>query len=611
MTEWHGYVGKILRVNLSNSGIAVEDLDLEDAKNFIGGTGLAAKVIFDELDPKVSPFDPENKLVFMSGPLEGTLVPCTSRYAVCAKSPLTEAWGEAHASGFWGIELKKAGFDGIIIEGKAESPVFIKIFDGNIEIADATHLWGHGCLEAENIIKQDLGEKTKVACIGPAGEKLVRYASIINDGGRAAGRCGMGAVMGSKLLKAVAVQGSQKVSMADPKRLRKMIVRLYPVMMSFPTTQIRSAYGTNGEMDAFHEYGDVPIKHFTAGVWDGIVKIDGEAMAKAIVKGQRACLGCPIGCWRYVKIDEGPFAGVEGKGPEYETVASFGSLLLNNNIESIAKANELCNQYGIDTISTGVTIAFAMECYERGLIDKQDTGGLELKWGEHEIILKLIEMIGNREGFGGTLAEGVRKAAEKIGGGAKRYAMHVKGLEMPMHDPRAFQGMGLQYATSNRGACHLQGFVLRIEQGERMTDLKIYERIDRFETRGKGRIVALMQNWHEVLDSMILCKFLAVSPGHLASFYSLATGMTLRLPEMIKAGERIFNIKRLFNVRCGIRRSDDALPDRFLQESLLEGGARGKVVNLEGMLKEYYQFRGWDEEGVPKKETLERLEIIA
>ena len=605
--EWHGYTGKILRIDLSRGTVKTQELRKEDAVRFIGGVGLAAKIIHDEVGAEVSPYNPDNLLVFMTGPLEGTMVPCSARYAVCARSPLTGAWGEAHASGFWGPELKAAGYDGIIIVGRAEKPVYIKVFDNDVEVVDADHLWGLGCIETENTLKKELDGRVKVASIGPAGEKLVRFASILNDEGRAAGRCGMGAVMGSKRLKAVAVLGSSHVRVADPNRLRSFIRRLYPVLMSFPTTQIHSAYGTNGEMASFYEYGDVPIKHFTMGSWDGIRKIDGHAMAEAIVKGQRACLGCPIGCWRIVKVEAGPYAGVEGTGPEYETVASFGALLLNDDIEAIAKANQICNHYGMDTISTGVSIAFAIECYERRIIDEKTTGGLDLRWGDADSILRLTEMIGRREGFGDILAEGVRRAAERIGRGAEKYAMHVKGLEIPMHDPRAFHGMGLQYATSNRGACHMNGFVIRIEQGERMTDLKIYERVDRFETRGKGRIVALMQNWHEVLDSTITCKFLAVSPGHLAGFYTMVTGFTMRVPEMIEAGERIFNIKRLFNVRCGITRKDDTLPDRFRKEPLPNGGAKGRTVKLDEMLEEYYRFRGWSEDGKPSEETLRRL----
>ncbi len=609
MDKWFGYAGRILRVNLTNGKIKFEELRLEDARMFIGGTGLAAKIIYEEVDPKTLPFDPSNKLVFMNGPLTGTIVPSSSKYAVCAKSPLTGIWGEAHASGFWGAELKSAGFDGVIIEGKSKRPVYLRIFDDEVVLEDASHLWGSGCIECEDMIKSDLGRDVKVACIGPAGEKLVRFASIINDGGRAAGRCGMGAVMGSKLLKAIAVKGTGKAEIYDFDRLRRMIIRLYPVLMSFPSTQIQSSYGTNGEMASFYEYGDVPIKHFTLGSWEGIEKIDGEYMAKTIVKGQRACLGCPIGCWRYVEVEDGRFAGVKGKGPEYETVASFGSLLLNDDIRAIAKANDMCNHYGLDTISTGVTIAFAMECYEKGLIGRDDVG-LELRWGDSDVILELIRRIGEREGFGNILAEGTRIASERIGGSAKELAMHVKGLEIPMHDPRAFKGMGLQYATSNRGACHLQGLVLRVEQGERFPDLKIYERVDRFEVKGKGRIVAVMQDWNEVQDSAITCKFLGVSPGHLTTFYTLTTGIRARLPDILKAGERIFNLKRLFNVKCGVSRKDDVLPRRFLEEPLKDGGAKGQTVNLDYMLDEYYEFRGWDPNGIPKIEKLRDLGII-
>ncbi|HDD34371.1 MAG TPA: aldehyde ferredoxin oxidoreductase, partial [Thermofilaceae archaeon] len=289
---------------------------------------------------------------------------------------------------------------------------------------------------------------------------------------------------------------------------------------------------------------------------------------------------------------------------------SLGSLLMIDDPQYLVRVNELCNRYGIDTISTGVTIAWAIECYERGVLTSEDTGGLELRWGDAELVLKLVEMIGRREGFGRLLGEGCRIASLTVGKGSEKYAMHVKGLEVPMHDPRAFKGMGLQYAVSNRGACHLQGLVLRIEQGERMHDLKIYERVDRFEVKGKGRIVAVMQDWHEVVESMIICKFLAIPPAHLAAMYSLVTGRKKRLPELLRAGTRIYTLKRLFNVACGVLRKDDTLPRRFLEEPLSEGGAKGQIVGLEPMLEEYYEYRGWDERGVPRREVLEELGIL-
>ncbi|MBS7635704.1 aldehyde ferredoxin oxidoreductase family protein [Candidatus Bathyarchaeota archaeon] len=574
-------MGKILRVDLYLNKIKIENLNEEAYKKFIGGVGLAAKIIYDEVKPETSPFNPENRLVFMTGPLTGTLIPCTGRYVVCAKSPLTNAWGESHSSGFWARELKRAGYDGIIIEGKSEKPSYLVISDEEVRIEDAGALWGMDCFRTEETLKKRLGENFKVACIGPAGERLVRFASILNDEGRAAGRCGLGAVMGSKLLKAIAVKGIKEVPVKDPERIRNILRRIYPQIMSFPTTQIFASYGTSGELlTLHHEYGDVPIKNFTVGKWESINNISGENYNKVMVKGKRACWNCPISCWRYVKIEEGPLAGLELKrGPEYETFASLGSLLLNDRLDAIVKANYLCNCYGMDTISVGVCIAFAMECYEKGIITSRETDNLNLKWGNPEAIIRLIEAIGKRKGLGNILAEGVKRASELIGKGSERFAMHVKGLEMPMHDPRAFKGMGLQYAVSNRGACHLQGLIHRIEQGERMPDLKIYERLSRFEVKDKGKVLAALQNWHEVLESLIICKFLGIAPGHIPGLYTLTTGLPVTLDHLLQAGERIYNLKRMFNVRCGISREDDILPYRIMHEKLEEGEAAGQIIS--------------------------------
>ncbi|MEM3745691.1 MAG: aldehyde ferredoxin oxidoreductase family protein [Candidatus Bathyarchaeia archaeon] len=607
----YGYMGKLLRVNLDSKDIRAESLNEEVLKKFVGGVGLAAKIIYDEVDPEIDPFDPGNKLVFMTGPLTGTLVPCTGRYVVCAKSPLTNAWGESHSSGFWARELKRAGYDGIIVEGRSEKPSYLVISDEEVDIKGAGDLWGMGCLETEESLKKRLGEDFKIACIGPAGERFVRFASILNDEGRVAGRCGMGAVMGSKLLKAIAVKGTREIPVKDPERIKSILRRIYPQIMSFPTTQIFASYGTSGEMMMLYEYGDVPIKNFTLGKWEKISSISGETYNKVMVKGKRSCWNCPISCWRYVKVEEGPFAGLELKrGPEYETLASLGSLLLNDRLDVIVKANYLCNHYGMDTISTGVCIAFAIECYERGIITDQEKGDIDLRWGHPETIIKLIESIGERKGLGNMLAEGVKRASETIGRGSEKYAMHVKGLEMPMHDPRAFKGMGLQYAVSNRGACHLQGLIHRIEQGERMPDLKIYERLNRFEVKGKGKVLAVLQNWHEILESLIICKFLGIAPGHIPGLYTLVTGIPTSLERLLEAGERIYALKRMFNVKCGITRKDDTLPHRIMSEGLEEGGASKSTISPEDlniMLDEYYLARGWNENGIPRDETLKNL----
>jgi len=603
-------MGKILRVDLSREKIRIEELKFEDIDLFIGGSGLAAKIIYTEVDPKIDPFDKGNKIVCMTGPLTGTIVPGGNKTTIAAKSPLTNAWGEAHLGGFWGPELKFAGYDGIIVEGRASSPVYIFIHDDEVELRDASKLWGLTTSVTEKLVREENKDKNiKVLAIGPAGEKLVRFAVVISDE-RVAGRTGMGAVFGSKNLKAIAVRGTGKVEVKEYARLRSLIRRLYPVIMSDPTTQMRALYGTNGEMDVFYEYGDVPLKNFSKGAWEGVFKITGQVIVKSMLKRHRACFNCPIHCWKEVVIKEGPYAGVTTRGPEYETAASLGALLLIDDPNYLAVAEHLCNEFGIDVISTGVTIAWAMEAFERGIISERNTGGLRLKWGNANAVIKLLKMISLREGFGNILAEGCMRASKIIGKGSEEFAMHVKGVEIPMHDPRAFKGMGLQYATSNRGADHLQGAFFRIEQGERVPDLKIYERVDRFSIQGKGWMVAVMQDWHEVIESVGLCKFIRLAPGHIAAFYTLVTGVVKRVPELREAGERIFNLKRMFNIEAGLSSKDDALPKRFLSEPLKEGGAKGQVVNVEVMLREYYEHRGWNENGVPTKETLARLKLL-
>ncbi|MCS7112459.1 MAG: aldehyde ferredoxin oxidoreductase family protein [Nitrososphaerota archaeon] len=610
MVELWGYTGRIARVNLSDGRAFIEEVKTEYIDLVLGGVGLASLMLFIEVDPRIDAFSPLNKLVFAVGPLTGTIVPGSSRAVVAARSPLTLGWGESHLGGFWGVELKKAGFDALLIEGKADTPTYIYIDDGEIEFRDASRLWGLKTSESEKTILSELEDpEVKVACIGPAGEKLVRYASIVS-GERVAGRTGLGAVMGSKKLKAIAVRGRQQVRVRWFDKLRSMIARLYPSIMSFPTTQLLSSYGTNGEMDSFYQYGDVPIRNFTLGEWNGISKIEGQSMVRNYLKRHRACFGCPIGCWKEARINDPRYGLIEGRMPEYESAASLGSLLLNDDPASLIYMEKLCNDYGFDVISAGATIAWAIECFTKGLITIDDTKGLQLRWGDPDLIADLLEMIGERKGFGYMLGEGCRLASKIIGRGSERYAMHVKGLEMPMHDPRAFKGMGLQYATSNRGACHLQGLVMRVEQGERIPDLKIYRRFQRFEIEGKGWLVATMQDWHHVLESLGLCKFVQIPPGHVAGFYFLVAGVEKRLPELQRCGERISNIQRMFNIVAGVTSKDDILPDRFLSEPLGEGGAKGQVVELKPMIEEYYKVRGWDDRGIPTREKLKDLSIL-
>ena len=584
----------------------------EVLRRYIGGSSLGARMLYDELDPSVGPLDPENLLIFMTGPLTGTMCPSCGRYCVCTRSPLTNIWAEAHAAGYWGPELKFAGFDGVVIRGKSERPVYLWIRDGAYELRDAAAIWGRDTYETEVALRRELqDEKVKVSCIGQAGERLARISSIMNDMGRAAGRCGVGAVMGSKNLKAIAVRGTRTIvfPVAREAQLKEYLRKIYVSIRSHPTVQIYTSYGTDGIMSMMHEYGDVPIKYFTRGEWtEGVRKLSGETMSKTILYKQYACYRCLIACGREVAIKDGKYAGLMGAGPEYETCASLGMLCMNDSLEAVSKANDLCNRYGLDTISTGNVIAFAMECYERGLITRDEVG-LDLTWGNADAIIEMVNRIGRSEGFGIVLGEGVRRAAERIGKGAEEFAVHVKGLEVPMHDPRAFKGMGLQYATSHRGACHLRGMMYHIEQGERMPDLGIHKRYERFTVDDKAEPVIAMQNWHDVLDSIIMCKFAMVPPASVLAMLQMVTGWDYKLPDLLKVGERAYNLKRLINARYGMMRKDDTLPKRLLLEPLPDGGCKGSIVELDRMLPNYYRARGWDEEGMPTPEKLRELEL--
>lgn len=605
-----GYAGRLLRVDLSTGQICEEPLEERKLKSYIGGSSLGARVLYDELDPSVEPLSPENLLVFMTGPLTGTACPSCGRYCVCTRSPLTGIWAEAHAAGYWGPELKFAGFDGIVFRGRAAKPSYLLVKDGVCELKDASHLWGKDTYETELALRRELNdEKVRVACIGQAGERLSKISSIMNDLGRAAGRCGVGAVMGSKNLKAVAVRGTKMVVFpaAREAQLREYLRKIYVSIRSHPTVQIYTSYGTDGIMSMMHEYGDVPIKYFTRGEWaEGERRINGEAMAKTILHKQYACYRCLVACGREIKVSSGRYAGLAGAGPEYETCAAFGLLCMNDDLGAIAKANDLCNRYGLDTISTGNMVAFAMECYERGLIGRDEVG-MELRWGDPEAIVEMVRRIGEREGFGALLGEGVREASRRIGKGAEELAVHVKGLEVPMHDPRAFKGMGLQYATSHRGACHLRGLFYHIEQGERVPDLGIHKRYERFTVDDKAEPVVAMQNWHDVVDSLIMCKFAMVAPASALAMLQMVTGWDMKLQEFLKVGERAYNLKRLINLRYGMTAKDDNLPKRLLTMPLPDGGCKGMVVELERMLPHYYRARGWDDDGVPTHEKLREL----
>lgn len=605
------YMGRLLRVDLTSKTSKDEVLEEKVARKFIGGSGIGAKILCEETNEKTDPLGPENVLIFMTGPLAGTTTPTSGRHHIVAKSPLTGIWGESDIGGHWGIGLKRAGYDGIIINGKANSPVYLWINDNKVEIRDASELWGKDTFEVDRIIRNETHEKAQVASIGLAGEKLVKLACILTDGieARAGGRCGMGAVMGSKNLKAIAVFGNNKVDLAFPDKFKQKTRELAKKISE--KTKGMHDYGTAGGMVATEFVGDLPIRNWAQGKWEeGAKNISGQKMAETILTKNYYCGSCVIGCGRTVKLNKGDYAGVEQAGPEYETLACLGSLCMIDDMEAISIGNELCNRYGIDTISTGSVIAFAMELYEHGLIKAEQNDGKEINWGDSEIMIEMIHKIAQRKGIGELLGKGVKEAAQEIGGLAHEFAIHSKGLEFPAHDPRAYNSIAVGYATSNRGACHLQAFSHAFEKGVTMQELDYSVSLDRFVVEGKGILTAKAQNLMCLFDSLKMCKFSVyggMSLTHMVDFLNYATGWDMDVEELYKAGERIFNIKRLYNVRCGISRKDDTLPQRILSHRRKEGGAADNLPHLGKMLNEYYEFRGWTQEGIPTVEKLKEL----
>jgi len=602
-----GYIGKILRVDLTERRISTEKLDAEIAKKFIGGKGLGAKILYDSLKLGTDPLSPENILIFASGPLTATLAPTSARWAVVTKSPLTNIFLDCQVGGYFGAAMKLAGFDCIIMEGKADSPVYLWVHDGNAEILNAGDLWGKGCFETENTLKKRLGESAHVASIGPAGENLVRYACISVDKYRQAGRGGAGAVMGSKNLKAVAVRSaSYKIEYADPEGFREAAKKALKVIRENSFIPLRRKYGTPIWVAPVNKAALLPTRNFRTGVFEKAENISGETMRDKIVVKDGTCYNCIIQCWKYTHVESGKYKVDELAGPEYESIALLGSDCGVGSIEAVAHASMLCDDLGLDTISTGNSIAFAMECYERGLLTVEDTDGLELKFGNADAEIEMVKKIAYRKGLGNLLAEGVRRASKKIGDGSEKFAMHVKGLEIPGYDPRGAFGMALAYATSDRGACHQRAWTVRAEIEGKLEP--------RFSTKGRARFVKETQDERAMCFSLVLCDFAPLEVKHFVELLNKATGFNFTVEDYLKTGERIWNLTRLFNVREGITRKDDTLPPRFMEEPLPEGVTKGQVVTkemLDEMLDEYYALRGWDKNGVPTEEKLKELGLYS
>lgn len=611
-----GYTGKILLVDLTAR--TVETRTLPDAlyRKYLMGSGLGARLLMDLGNPAVDPLHPANPLIVVPGLFTGTTIPGGTRTSFVSRSPLTGIWGEATVGGTWGAEFRCTGFDGLVILGAASSPVYLWINDDHVEIRPAETLWGQDTYDVSDLLLGETDPKAKVAAIGQAGENRVRIAAVMVEGrhARAAGRTGMGAVMGGKNLKAIVVRGTRGLPVHNPAALMAWaLAKTSTVPAQFGMFTV---YGTSGGIEVHEERGGLPIQNFQGGHWrEGAARISGKTIHEKYGVKSSSCSGCPIHCWQHLTIEHR--SGLRenvGHNPEYETLGSFGAMLLNDDLPSVIRANELCNRYGLDTISTGNSIAFAIEAFERGLISARDTGGLTLTWGDGEAILAMVEQVAFRKHLGNLLADGSLAAARKIGGEAEKLTVTVKGLEFPMHDPRAFWSMGVNYAAGARGACHLEGLPFIVETGVPMPEFGYNAKLHPRVTEGKALLAARMHDLMAVYNGLGVCKFYAraFSPTPLAEALNHLTGWGWTWEDLMRAGDRIFTLKRLYNTRLGVRREDDQLPHRILTWQ-----KRGEELpNLppeafRKMMDEYYEIRGWTPDGQVRPETLCALDLSA
>ncbi len=615
----YGYAGRILYIDLSTGSIDKQPLDDTFARSFIGGLGFGAKIFLDLIrdNPHVEALSAHNPFVLMTGPLTGMPMHATARWTVCSKSPLTGLWGESNTGGYFGAHLKLAGYDGMVITGKAPEPVFIHIDDDRVTIREASAYWGEDAYTANDKITADQKEGSQkngqVLTIGQAGENLVSFASLINNKGHAAGRCGMGAVWGAKKLKAVFVRGTGKLNMAHPQRFKALKQELRALYGENITIEALRSFGTVSHMDIDVISGDVPMKNWQQTEWDLFDDIGPIAYGEKMLTGKRTCYACGVSCKREAAVKKGPFKFDRGPGPEYETVAAFGTMCLNPSIESIGKANDICNRFGMDTITCGATIAFAMECFDKGLIDEKDTDGLALTWGNSEAIVEMAGKIGRREGFGAVLSRGSAHAAKHIGGEAMAFLTTVKGLEAPMHDPRAAHGYGLAYAVSPRGACHNASLEYPIEGGGMYLpefDDAIGDIVE-MDSRGKAGINIISQDFGTFFSSCaVFCNLgaMILNANQAVEMVNHVTGFDYTLEDVLHIGRRVWYLRRGLSNLFGAGTADDELPKR-LMTALKEGPSAESVPDMNLMLKEFYQLRGLNANGLPEKQVLEKLAL--
>ncbi|MHB0885874.1 MAG: aldehyde ferredoxin oxidoreductase family protein [Bacillota bacterium] len=609
-----GYMGRLLRVDLSAGRL--EDVPLDQAwlRRYIGGSGLAARYFAEVVRPadggpaRPDPLGPDNDLIIMTGPLAGTPFPSASRFNVVARSPLSAIWGESSVGGFFGPHLKFAGYDGIVVTGASERPVYLAIDNGRAELRDASDLWGLDTYEVHARFSPD---GWRVLAIGPAGERLVRFASIVHDRAHVAGRGGLGAVMGSKRLKAVVVRGRQEVPLADRATIDRLRRELIERGKESLTLQTYREVGTISSIELSLMVGDMPTKNWREGLWEeGLPALGGNSYNATLLTGRRTCFGCPVSCKRVVRVDDEPYRVEQGPGPEYETVAAFGSGLRVDDLRAVARMNDICNRQGLDTISCGGTLAYAFEAYERGLIGPADTDGLELNWGDAGAAVALTQRIARREGFGKLLGEGSQRFAATLGPGADEFLMTVKGVEVPYHDPRAMHGLALQYATSDRGASHLSGLTFYAELGMAyIPDLGVEPPDSAQTSDGKAALHARAQDAGQALGGALALCYAGgsiVTGEEAVAALNAATGFDYSVEEFLTTGRRIWTLKRLINGAFGMTRADDRIPARF-RGPLPDGPAAGLVPDIDRQLAEYYSLMRLDESGRPDPSEVERL----
>jgi len=612
----YGYNGKVLRVNLSEGTIVTEERDEIFYRRYLGGRGFVAHTLLKDVPPKADPLGPDNVLIFATGVMTGAPVAGSGRHTVGAKSPLTGAFGDGEVGGYWGVELKRAGVDAVIVHGVSDHPVYLWIHEGKAELRDAAGLWGKTTGQVQQLIRDELGEqRARVIQAGPAGEALVRYACVISDVNRAAGRTGIGAVMGSKKLRAIAVRGQQKIAIAHPEKLKELAKSL--------ADRVKARYaqntGTAGAVMYQNRTNTLPTRNFQLGEFEGAERISGETMRDTILIDRATCYACPIQCKRVVKVEGRYQVDPMYGGPEYETIGGLGSNCGIDDLEAIAKGNEFCNAYGVDTVSAGGTIAWAMECFERGLLTLEDTGGIDLRFGNAKAMLEMLKLIVKRQGFGKLLAEGSYRAAQAIGRGTMEYTMQVKGQELAFQEPRAMHGLGLGYAVSPTGADHMHNIY---DQGytqagsprmQKVAALGILEPVP-YDTLSpaKVRLFVYEVNWRHTLNCIDICMFVPFSYEEVREVIHAITGWNVTVWELLRAGERALNLTRVFNAREGLTMADDTLPKRFFtplpSESMPYKGL--DPDEFREALGTYYAMMNWDPEtGMPRRGKLQELDI--